>query len=61
MNEVIGTVAGSYTDYHCEQSYVENISNGGYYSKNQNNNTTDDLDSIIIDEYNRRILRTTTV
>lgn len=62
MNEVIGTVAGSYAEYRCEQSTVENISNGGYvyYHKSHDQNTTDDLDSLM-DEHNRRILRTTAV
>ena len=60
MNEVVGTVAGSYAEYRCEQSTVENISNGGYCYKYQEENATDDLDSLI-DEYNTHVPRSTAV
>lgn len=61
MNEMIGTIPESIPEYRCEQSYVENISSVGYYSKSHNDHTTDDLDSIIEEEYNSRILKTTAV
>ena len=51
MTEVIGTVAGSYAEHRCDPSTIENISNGSFISKNQDDSTTDDLDNIsYIDE-----------
>ena len=61
MNEIIGTVAGSYAEHRCDPSTVENISNAGF-TKNQANSTTGDLDSIMyIDECDISILKTTAV
>lgn len=60
MNEVIGKVTESYTDYHCDTSVVENVSNGDFCSKKQDEDTIDDLDSII-HQYNSRVLRSTAV
>ena len=57
MNEVIGPVAESYAEYHCDPSTVEN---SDFYPKYQDDSTTDDLNSITV-EYNRRILRSTAV
>ena len=62
MNEVIGTVAGSYAEHRCAPSTVENISNGGFVSKNQADSTIADLDSILyVDECDISILKTTAV
>lgn len=51
---MIGRVTESYTDYPCEPSVVENVSNDEFYSKKQDESTTDDLNSII-NEYNSRV------
>ena len=62
MTEVIGTVAGSYAEHRCDPSTVENISNGGFISKNQDDSTTDDFDNIsYIDECDISILKITAV
>ena len=37
MNEVIGTVAGSYTHYPCTSS-IENVSSSDFCSKSQDDN-----------------------
>ena len=61
MTEIIGTVAGSYAEHRCDPSTVENMSYGGFFSKNQDN-STNDLDSIqYIDECNISILKSTAV
>ena len=61
MNEVIGRVTESYTDYPPDTSYVENISSGDIYSRKQDDNTSDDLDSITDDDNNSPTYRTTSV
>lgn len=61
MNEVIGRVTESYTDYPCDTSYVENISSGDIYSRKKDENTSsDDLNSTT-DDNNSQIYRTTSV
>ena len=48
MTEIVGTaVAGSYAEHWCDPSTVENISSGGFFFKNQDDNTIDDLDIIM--------------
>ena len=59
MDQVIGKVTESYTDYPCDTSYVENVSSSDMYSRNQHENTSD-VDSIT-DDHHTQNFRITSV